>query len=66
MADLSKAMLFSHHFRPLFNGSTFYLYGVSTALTYKVMVMRFSAEAVDSFAIFSSQDINNLVIHKTL
>jgi hypothetical protein len=30
------------------------------------MMMRFSAETVDSFSIFAAQYINNLVVHQTL
>lgn len=66
MANVSEAMLFSHHLRPFFNGTALYLNGIATALADQVMVMAFAAEAINSFSIFTPQNINNLVVDEAL
>jgi hypothetical protein len=63
MSHFTKAMFFSHNFRPLFNCSTLNLDGISTTFAYEVMMVGISTEAVDSFTIITSQYIDNLVIH---
>jgi hypothetical protein len=63
VSHLAKAMFFSHHFGPLFNCSALNFNGISTAFTYEVMMVGISAQPIDSFAIISSKQIDNLVIY---
>jgi hypothetical protein len=66
MSNFAEAMVISDLFGPFFNSATFNFYGVATTLADQVMVMILAAEAIDSFAIFSSQYINNILIYQTL
>jgi hypothetical protein len=63
MSYISKAMFFSHNFRPFFNGSALNLNGIATAFADEVMMVGISTEAVDSFTIITSQYIDDLVTH---
>jgi hypothetical protein len=62
----AETMFLSHDFGPFLNCSTFNLDSIATTFTDQVMMMRFSAEAINGFSIFAAQYINNLVVHQTL
>jgi hypothetical protein len=66
MSDIAEAMVISDFLGPFFYGTTFNFYGVATTLADQVMVMTLAAEAIDSFAIFTSQNINNFLIYEAL
>ena len=63
MSYLAESKFFSHYLCPLFNCTAFNFNGVTTALTYQVMMVGIAAQAIDSFSIFSAQEIHNLVIN---
>jgi hypothetical protein len=63
MTDVAESKLFSHSFGPLFNCATFDFNCVATALAHKVVMMRVTAQAVNSFAIFTAQQVDDLVIN---
>ena len=54
MSDIAEAVLFCNFLRPFFNGATFDFHRLATALADQVMMMGFTAEAIDRFAIISA------------
>jgi hypothetical protein len=63
MSHFTKAMFFSHYFRPFFNCSALNFNGISTAFSYEVMMVGISAQAIDSFTIIAPEYIDNLVVY---
>jgi hypothetical protein len=63
MSHLTKAMFFSHHFRPFFNCPALNFNGISTTFTDEVMMVGISTEAIDSFTIIAPEYIDNLVAY---
>jgi hypothetical protein len=66
MSDISETMFFSHHLCPFFNGAALNFNGIPATFADEMMMMGFTAQPVDSFTIISPQNINDLVINKTL
>jgi hypothetical protein len=62
MPNIPKAMFVSHCLGPLFNCATFNFNSLAATFAHQVVMVGVSAQAIDSFTIFSAQHINNFVI----
>jgi hypothetical protein len=66
MTHVAKPMFICHLCCPLFNCAIGYFYSAPTTFADQVMVMTFSAESVNGFSAFSSQDIYDLLVEQML